>query len=119
MECIRCGGPVRRGIGQWIDNLHLLDDRTGPTVGHDHRQRIVMFRANVNEMNVESVDLGDKLRQCHEPRFHLPPVVVRPPLLRELLNCPQLHPLGPVAAMLRNWRRSWWRSKSAAALLEG
>ena len=29
----------------------------------DERQRIFMFRTNVNEMNVQPVDLGDEIRQ--------------------------------------------------------
>ena len=57
------------GIGQRIDDLHLLDDRAGPAVRDDHRQRIFMLRADVNEMNVEPVDLGDELRQGVQPRL--------------------------------------------------
>jgi hypothetical protein len=30
MKSVRCARPVRRGIGEWIDNLQLLDDRGGP-----------------------------------------------------------------------------------------
>ena len=51
-----------RGIGERIDDLELLDDRAGPAVGDNERQRIFMFRTNVNEMDVEPVNLGDELR---------------------------------------------------------
>ena len=63
MERVRCAPAMRRRIGQRIDDLHLLDDRAGPAVRDDHRQRIFMLRAHVNEMNVEPVDLGDEVRQ--------------------------------------------------------
>ena len=63
MERVRCARAVRRGIGERIDDLQLLDDRAGPSMRDDERQRIFMFRTNVNEMNVEPVDLGDELRQ--------------------------------------------------------
>ena len=63
MERVRCAPAVCRGIGQRIDDLHLLDDRAGPSVRDDERQRIFMFRTNVNEMNVQPIDLGDELRQ--------------------------------------------------------
>jgi hypothetical protein len=43
---------MRRGIGKWIDNLQLLDNGPGPSVRDDERQRILMLRANVNEVNV-------------------------------------------------------------------
>ena len=82
-----------RGIGQRIDDLHLLDDRAGPPVRDDERQRIFMFRTNVNEMNVEPVDLGDELRQGVQLRLDLPPVVVRLPIARELLNGRELDAL--------------------------
>jgi hypothetical protein len=49
-----------RGIGQGIHNLQQFDDRAGPSVRNDQRQRILMLRPHVNEMNVESIDLGDE-----------------------------------------------------------
>ena len=57
MESVRCADAVCRGIGKWIDNLQLLDNRARPPVRDDERQRIRMFRANVNEMNVQPIDL--------------------------------------------------------------
>ena len=38
-----------RGVGKWVHNLQLLDQRAGPSVRDDERQRIVMFGTNVNE----------------------------------------------------------------------
>ena len=84
---------MRRGIGQRIDDLHLLDDRAGPSVRDDERQRIFMFRANVNEVNVQPIDLGDELRQGVQFRLALAPVVFRRPIARELLNRRELHAL--------------------------
>jgi hypothetical protein len=62
MECLRRLAVVRSGIGQRIDDLQLLDNRAGPPVRDDERQRIFMLRMNVNEMNVQPVDLGDEVR---------------------------------------------------------
>jgi len=53
---------MRRGIDERVDNLQLLDDRAGPSVRDDDRQRIFMLLANMNEMNVQPIDLGDKIR---------------------------------------------------------
>ena len=50
------------GIGERFDDLHLLDDRSRPSVRDDDRQRVLVLRANVDEMNVEAVDLGDEIR---------------------------------------------------------
>jgi hypothetical protein len=52
---------MRRGIGQGIDDLQLLDDRAGPSVRDDERQGVFVLRTNVNEMNVDPIDLGDEL----------------------------------------------------------
>src|SRR5918994_30157 len=62
MESVRCARAMCRRIGKGIDDLQLLDDRTGPPVRNEEWQRILMFRANVNEMNVQPIDLGDEVR---------------------------------------------------------
>ena len=84
---------MRRGIGQRIDNLQLLDDRSWPSVRDDKRQRIFMLRTNVNEVNVQPIDLGDELRQRVQSRLNLAPVVFRPPITREGLHGRELHAL--------------------------
>jgi hypothetical protein len=61
MESVRCIAAMRRRIGQGIDDLQLLDDRAGPSVGDDERQRVFMLRTNVDEMDVDPVDLRDEL----------------------------------------------------------
>ncbi len=94
-----------RGIGQRLDDLHLLDDRAGPSVRDDERQRVLVLRTHVNEMNVQPVDLGDELRQGVQPRFARAPVILGCPVARERLNRRELHalrcivdgfPLGPL-----------------------
>ena len=48
MERIRCAAAVRGGIGQGVDDLHLFDDRTGPSVRDDERQRVLVFGTDVD-----------------------------------------------------------------------
>jgi hypothetical protein len=62
MEGVRCARAMCGGIRKSIDDLQLLDDRAGPSVIDDERQRVFMSRTNVNEVNVEPVDLGNELR---------------------------------------------------------
>src|SRR5215470_9479984 len=93
MESIRGARAVCRGIGEWIDDLQLLDDRAGPPVCDDERQRLLVLRANVNEVNIEPIDLGDELRESVQPRLALAPVVFGRPVARELLNRRELHAL--------------------------
>src|SRR5215213_4422471 len=89
------GAPaVRRGIDEWIDDLDLLDDRAGPSVRDDERQRIFMFRTNVDEMDVQPVDLGDELRQGLQLRLDLAPIVICGPIACEVLHRRELHALG-------------------------
>src|SRR5438309_10501882 len=96
MESVRCASAVCRGIGEWIDNLQLLDDRARPAVRDDERQRIFMLRTNVNEMNVQPIDLSDELWRGVQPRLHLPPVVVGSPITQQLLEFCELYALRPV-----------------------
>src|SRR3712207_135567 len=53
---------VRGRVGERADGLEQLDDRAGPAVGHDQRQRILMPRPDVDEVDLDPVDLGRELR---------------------------------------------------------
>ena len=86
MKCVICARAVRRGIGQSIDDLQLLDDRSWPSVIDDERQRVLVPRPDVDEVDVQPVDLGDELRERVQVRLDRPPVVVRHPVARELLD---------------------------------
>src|ERR1700674_1654470 len=108
MESVRCACAMRRGIGQWIDDLQLLDDGAGPPVRDDEWQRIFMLRTHVNEMNIEPIDLGDEIWQRVQFRLALAPIVIYPPIARELLHRRKLHalrfvgdrfPLGPIRSL--------------------
>src|SRR5262245_28341293 len=84
MEGVRSASAVRRWIGE------LLDDRSGPSVRHDERQSVFMLRTDVNEMNVNSVDLGHEHGQRVESRLHLPPVVIGTPVADDFLELAEL-----------------------------
>src|SRR5439155_24767625 len=86
MEGVRCAPAVRSGIGKRIDNFMWFEHRARPSMGDDERQRIFMFRADMNEMNIQSIDLGDEVRHGIQPRFTLAPVVMRLPVAQKLLN---------------------------------
>ena len=86
MKRVRRARAVRRRIGQRIDDLQLLDDRAGPSVRDDERQRILVLRANVDEMNVQAVDLGDEVRQGVQSLLAPAPVVLLRPVARERLH---------------------------------
>jgi hypothetical protein len=49
--------------------------------------------ADMQEVDVEAVDLGQELRQRIQPRLDIPPVVVGAPVVDEFLECRQLHAL--------------------------
>ena len=106
-----------RGIGQRIDDLQLLDDRAGPAVRDDERQRILMFRTNVNEMNVDPIDLGHELRQGVQLRLALAPVVIGRPIAREFLHRRELHALRLIGDGLLSGQRvaAMRRRRSASA----
>src|SRR3982074_3469324 len=93
MESVRCARAMGCGIGQRTDDLQLLDDRAGPSVRDDERQRIFMFGTNVNEMNVEPVDLGDEIRYGVQLRLDLAPIIIFRPIAGECLNRRELYAL--------------------------
>ena len=85
-----------RGVGERADELDLLEDRTGPSVRDDDRQRAFMRRTHVDEVDVEPVDLGGELRQGVELRLALAPVVLRRPVAREVPERRERHALRRV-----------------------
>ena len=85
-----------RGIGQRIDDLQLFGDRTGPSVRNDERQRIFVFGADVNEMNVQSIDLSEEVRQGLQFCLALAPVVIGRPITRQRLHRRKLHALRSI-----------------------
>jgi hypothetical protein len=94
MKGVRRAGAMGGGIGQRIDDLQLLDDRAGPAVVDDERQRVFMLRANVDEMDAQPVDFRHELRQRVQPRLAPTPVVPGPPIAREFLDRCERHALG-------------------------
>jgi len=81
------------GIGERLDDLQLLDDRAGPAVRDDQWQRVRLRRPDVDEVDVESVDLGYELRERIQLRLASAPVVVHGPVIREVLHRRELHAL--------------------------
>jgi len=62
----------------------------------DERQRVLVLRLHMDEMNVETVDRRDELRKRVQLRFALSPVVPRRPVLGERTHRRGLHALRRV-----------------------
>jgi hypothetical protein len=52
---------VRGRVGERADDLEQFDDRAGPAVRDDQRQRVLVRRLDVDEVDVHPVDLGREL----------------------------------------------------------
>jgi len=96
MEGVLRARAVRRWVGERVDDLELLDDRAGPPVRDDERQRAVMLRADMDDVDVDPIDLGDELRKGLQSRLHPAPVVVRRPMASEFPHRRELHTLRPI-----------------------
>jgi hypothetical protein len=83
-------------VGERPDGLEQLDDRAGPPVRHDQRQRVLVRRLHVDEVDVHAVDLGLELRQRVQSSLAPAPVVIGRPVARERLHRRQLHTLRPI-----------------------
>ena len=113
VERVLGASAVRGRVGEWADGLEQLDDRARPAVRHDQRQRVLVGRLHVDEVDVQPVDLGLELRQRVESRLTPAPVVLGRPVAGELLHRRQLHALRPIgdeflgrpASRMRSGRR--------------
>jgi len=96
VEGVRCARAVRGRIGERADELQLLDDRAGPAVADDHRERVLVLGANVDEVDIQPVDLRDEVRYGVQPRLALAPVVLSRPVASEVLHERERHALRVV-----------------------
>ncbi len=62
-------------------------------MGNDHRQRVFMVRADMDEMNVETVDFCNEVRQGLQLGLALAPVILCRPIACEFLRGYELHAL--------------------------
>src|SRR5262249_633945 len=93
VESILGATSVRRWIRKRIDDLELLNHRSGPAVRDDDRERIRMTRTDVDEVDVNVVDRCHELREDVELGLALSPVLVRSPITHELLEFCELYSL--------------------------
>ena len=100
VEGVVGAAAVRGGVGERVDDPQQLDDRAGPAVRDDDRQRVLVIRADVDEVDVEAVDLGHEVRQRLQSLLAFAPVVRGGPVAREFLHHLQLHALGVVGDRL-------------------
>src|ERR671936_475120 len=86
VECVLGGSAVRGRVGEWADGFEQLDNRAGPAVRHDQRQRVLVLGAHVDEVDVHPVDLGRELRQRVESPLDPAKVVVLYPVAVEVVD---------------------------------
>ena|SRR5438128_8664526 len=89
---LTCYLPARRAANQ----LELFRDGPRPTVGDDDRQGVGMAGADVNEVDVQTIDRRHELRQRIELRFQLSPVVGSAPVASQLLDFGELYALRSI-----------------------
>jgi hypothetical protein len=87
---------VRGRVGKRADDPEQLDNRAGPAVRDDQRQRVLVPRLGVDEVDAEAVDLGRELRQRVQFRLAVAPVVAAAPVRNQVLDRRQLHTLRPI-----------------------
>ena len=83
-------------LGERLDHLAELDNRPGPAVGDHQRQRIGVGAALMNEVNVQSVDLGDELIEPVQRSLSTSPVVAVRPVICQFTGVSQRDALIPV-----------------------
>ena len=91
---------MRRRVGQRPDDLHLLDERARPAMRDDERQGALVLRADVDEVDVQPIDLGQEVRKGVHRGFEGAPVVVPRPIARQGLRRPEPNALRDVVDVL-------------------
>jgi len=87
---------VRGRVGERVDDVQHLDDRAGPAVRDQERERVLVLRRDMDEVDVETVNLGHELWQATQPRLQPPEVVLGLPVACECLDRRELDALRQV-----------------------
>src|SRR5206468_11306041 len=77
---------ARRPLAPHSFPTRRSSDLAGPTMRHDQRQRVLLGGADVDEVDIDAVYLGDELRQGIQPCLDPPPIVVGAPVTHERLK---------------------------------
>src|SRR5262249_39001202 len=93
MESVVGVAAVCRRVGEGANDVEHLNDGAGPAMRDDERQRILVRRPDVDEVDVEAVNFGNELRESVQPRLEPPEVVVGGPIPRDFPHGGQLHAL--------------------------
>ena len=75
MKCIFCTPAKSHRIHQGANHFVEFHHRSGPTMGHQQGARQSFSALHVNKVNVEFIELGQKLRETVEIRLALAPLV--------------------------------------------
>src|SRR5215469_13861071 len=86
---------VRGGIGEDRNDFHELIDRPGPPVNEKQRLGIGAASFFVDEVEVETCNLGPKMTQAVQVLFVLAPVVPRPPVLDQFAQVSKVGAVFP------------------------
>ena len=88
------------GIGQRRDHAPEFEYRPRPAVRQHQRRGIRVLRADMEEVDIHTVDLGDELAGGVQPRLTRPPIVVVPPVIDEIAQGSKRHALRPIVHRL-------------------
>src|SRR6202453_1813640 len=70
-------------IHQRFNDLIKLHNRSWPSMGEDHRQRIFVSRPDTDEVDAKTIQLGSELRETVEHSLAPRPVVFGTPVLHQ------------------------------------
>ena len=88
-------------IGERADDIHELDDRSRPAVRHDQRTGVRLRRADMHEMDIHSVNLGQVMGILVERILAAFPVIAGPPVIDDGLDVIKRNALRPVIDRFR------------------
>ena len=101
----RIGGltAMRHRIGQRPDDFHEFNHRARPAMRHEQRACCGVWRPDVHELDVQTVDFGDELWVRIESRLAATPVVLGTPVLANFAGIRQRNTLAPIARGFAFW----------------
>src|SRR5882757_4186776 len=98
VERIRGIPSMRRGVGQHRDDSHHFQERAGPPMCHDERDRSRTFAALVDEMNSGGIRRVSEMMESRELLHLCFPVELVSPVIANIFEEREIEPVLPGSA---------------------
>ena len=94
----RVRAAMTRRVGERADQFEEFEHRAGPAMQQQKRHRVGALAAHMEEMQIDAIDRGEKLRLLIEPTLLRAPIEAGAPVIAQGFQIGGVRTIGPAGA---------------------